>query len=75
MLRIDSGHDDVVERCIGAGLQCNDERPAFGEMLLEIGGRSFKGEGAEAALLKVALHVGGADAADVRRIESLLNLA
>ena len=68
MLRIDSGHDDVMQRRTGAGLQCNDEGPAFGEMLLEIGGRSFKGEGAEAALLEVALHAGGADAVDLGRI-------
>ena len=41
MLRVDPGHDYVMQRRSGPGLQSNDQGPTFGEMLLEVGGVAF----------------------------------
>src|SRR5690348_8035668 len=76
VLAFQPNNHDVVERLgFPRVLQADDERPAFGQMVLEVFGRAAKGKGAESILAEVALHFEGVHTFGLLAVERLLNAA
>jgi hypothetical protein len=71
---IHSYHNGVMERLVGAaGLEADDERAAELKMMAQVVPGGVEGESVEAGRLKIAQHVGGADARVLRAEESGLD--
>lgn len=64
-LRIETGDDDVVQRP-AAGLEGDDEGPAFAQVIFDVVPFGAESVGLEAIVLEVALHGGSKDAARLR---------